>query len=253
MPDVNNVNNSSPVLDQYNIDNRTQEEPSSNELGRNEFLELMIAQMENQDPLEPQDNGAFVAELAQFSTVEGIERMASGFDDLSASFRSSQTLEATTLVGASVTLDGQSSSDLTWGDVVFGKAEVPAGSDNLVLTIEDADGNPVERIDLGYREAGSLGIKWDGMNLEVGGELVDIDYEKFEKDDDGNPIPHPEGSYSFRVSGNVAGSSNVEAMEMSMSSRVDSVSINADNSVTLNLSSGGQAGISDIKEINDVS
>lgn len=252
MADINNVNNNSNVLGQYDIANKQTDEAKSNELGRDEFLELMIAQMENQSPLDPQKNEDFIAQLAQFSTVEGIEKMASGFGELSAAYRSSQTLQATSLVGSSVTLDGKTESDLVWGDVIFGTIDVPAGSDNLTLTVQNEYGEPVEQIELGYQSEGELTVKWDGMNLEVGGKLVDIDYEKFQVDADGNPLPHPEGTYSFVVSGNVGGSAVSENLAVSMSTRVDSVSILPDNTVVLNLAGGQKANIGDIKQINDV-
>ncbi len=252
MADINGVNNTTSAIDKYSIDDKVVEEEKSNELGRNEFLELMIAQMENQSPLDPKSNEDFIAQLAQFSSVEGIEKINESLEDLSASYRSSQTLEATSLVGSSVTLDGQSSSQLIWGDVVFATAEIPAGSDGLTLSIENDVGEIVEQVEIGYQEAGNLNIKWDGMNLEVGGQLMDIDYEKFATDEDGNPIPHDEGEYSISIIGNVAGSANAESIAVSMSTRVDSVSINSDNTVTLNLLGGEKASIDSIKQINDI-
>src|SRR5574344_1054483 len=72
------------------------------DLGKNEFLELLVAQLNNQNPLDPQDNGEFVAQLAQFSTLEGIEKLNDSMGDIISSVQSSQTLQAASLVGKSV-------------------------------------------------------------------------------------------------------------------------------------------------------
>ena len=61
-------------------------DPARNELGRNEFLKLMITQMNNQDPLNPQENAEFIAQLAQFSSVEGIENLNTTVSALSNNF-----------------------------------------------------------------------------------------------------------------------------------------------------------------------
>ena len=70
---INEVGNNTAALDQYRKPSNSAE-PKDNELGRDAFLELMVAQLNNQNPLEPTDNQAFVAQLAQFSTVEEIGR-----------------------------------------------------------------------------------------------------------------------------------------------------------------------------------
>ena len=75
MSTTNGVGGTGSILDQYQFgENR---EAKGNELGKNEFLELLVAQMNNQNPLEPQENGEFIGQLAQFSTVEGVEKLNS--------------------------------------------------------------------------------------------------------------------------------------------------------------------------------
>ncbi|PTY36789.1 hypothetical protein BGP77_05750 [Saccharospirillum sp. MSK14-1] len=248
MADVNNVSGSSP-LNQYDIGNKKETKTNSNELGRNEFLELMITQLKNQNPLDPQDNAEFVAQLAQFSTVEGIENMSSSLEGMSSSFTSSQALQATALVGGSVTVNGQDASILQHGDLVYGLIEVPSGANNMTLRITNAAGETVEDVALGNLPAGAATMKWDGANLEVNGALVEIDYDKFETDEDGNIIPHPQGEYSFEVFGNVSGVQ--EEMEMNMSSRVDSVTLGSAGEIQLNLAGGGKViTMDDVLQIN---
>ena len=66
------VSGVSSALEQYQI---KQDTTQKKDLGKNEFLELLVAQLNNQNPLEPQENGEFIAQLAQFSQVEGIEKL----------------------------------------------------------------------------------------------------------------------------------------------------------------------------------
>jgi flagellar basal-body rod modification protein FlgD len=210
----------------------------------------MIAQLNNQNPLEPQDNGQFIAELAQFSTVEGIQNMSDGFEDLAVSYKSSQALQASALVGGAVTIDGNTTSNLRNGELVFGMAEIPAATDDLVLQITNDTGQIVENIQLGYQPNGELSFKWDGANLEVNGKIADVDYDKFETDEYGNIIPHASGEYSFQISGNVLGQNQV--FNSSLSQRVDSVTIRENNDIQLNLAGGGTATMAQVKQINAV-
>lgn len=247
MAEVNNVNS---VLNQFDIGNKKPDEKPKDELGKTEFLELMIAKLNNQDPLKPQDDAQFIAELAQFSTVEGIQNMSSGFEELATSYKSSQALQASSLVGGAVTIDGNTSSTLRHGELVFGMAEIPPGTDNLFLQIEDETGQIVEDVALGYQPNGELTFKWDGANLEVNGELAEIDYSKFGTDENGNIIPHAAGEYSFRIQGSVVG--QAQSMDLSMSNRVDSVTILGNNDIQLNLAGGTSATMADVKQINAV-
>lgn len=247
MTDITGVNS---ALNQYNIDDKKPKENTSNELGKNEFLELMIAKLNNQDPLKPQDDAQFIAELAQFSTVEGIQNMSDGFEDLAVSYKSSQALQASSLVGGAVTVDKNDTSLLRNGELVFGMASVPPGADEIYLQIEDEFGQIVEDVPLGYQPNGELTFKWDGANLEVNGELAEIDYEKFQQDENGNIIAHAPGEYKFKIHGNVVGQS--QQFDLAMSARVDSVTILAGNDIQLNLAGGKTASMAQVKQINAV-
>jgi len=71
-------------------------------LGKDAFLQLLVTQLKNQNPLEPQDNGEFVAQLAQFSSLEGITTLNDTVSGLASNYNSSQALQASSLVGRSV-------------------------------------------------------------------------------------------------------------------------------------------------------
>jgi len=258
---VNDVTNTSSVLDQYG---RTEnKEPKSNELGRDSFLELMVAQLNNQNPLEPTDNQAFVAQLAQFSQVEGIDNLNSTAEAMMSNFSSTSALQASSLVGQSVIVDGNETGLLLNGGIVSGYTELEQSSADIKLTIEDKNGQVLEQFSLGNHAAGPMSVRWDGLNLMVDGEVQEIDPESLNRqeyyvDEEGEPIldskgdpvpiPYPAGEYVFRVSGIVGGST--EELGMQMSSTVDSVTMN-NGSVTLNLAGGQTASLSEIKQILD--
>ena len=131
MADITGVQNA--ALDQYALQGTNK--AKDNEMGRDQFLELMIAQLNNQNPLEPQGNGDFIAQLAQFSTVEGIESMGSSLDDMSANFKSNQAIQASSLVGKHVTVEGKTQTNLNWGEFIHGNVDIPPGMDDLHLQI----------------------------------------------------------------------------------------------------------------------
>ncbi len=260
---INEVGNNTAALDQYRKPSNSAE-PKDNELGRDAFLELMVAQLNNQNPLEPTDNQAFVAQLAQFSTVEGIDKLNTTSESMMSRFNSASALQASSLVGQSVIVEGNETGLLLSGGVVSGYTEVPESASNLQLSIEDENGVLLEQIPLGNRTAGSMSVRWDGLNMMVDGEIIDIDVNKlnrqeYYKDEDGElvldaegnkiPVPYPAGEYVFKVTGTMGG--NSEELGMQMSSRVDSVTMSGSGTVTLNLAGGRSASLDQIKQILD--
>ncbi len=262
MADVNNVGSSQAALTQYSSDNL--EGDKSNELGKNEFLKLLVAQMNNQNPLEPQDNTEFIAQLAQFSSVEGIENLNTTVGDMAGDLRSSQALQASSMVGQSVIVPGNTSGYLQGGDLIAGFAELPATTMNLSVQIQTATGQTLETIDLGHHGQGPVSLRWDGANLEMDGEIVDLDRSLLNRkeylvdedgevltDRSGNPIPapYPPGGYKFVMSASIDGKN--ETLDTAMSGKVDSVTIGSNSAVTLNLAGGTKAALSEVKQILD--
>src|SRR5690606_24480922 len=136
------------------------------------FLELMITQLNNQDPLNPQENAEFIAQLAQFSSVEGLERLNSQFEDFSGSFMSNQALQASSLVGRSVSVPTDKALLVPEG-IVAGSVDIPESTSNLSVSIYNSNGTLVGQVPLGTRPAGDMVFRWDGMYMEVDGELLD--------------------------------------------------------------------------------
>ena len=138
---------------------------AKDELGQAEFLELMTAQLKFQDPLKPMENGEFLAQMAQFGTVSGINELNSAFGNMSAAFQSNQALQASTMVGRSVLVP---SDQVRLGDEGNMTAAVDLGqpASKLVVNITNSSGQLVHRMDLGRQQAGLLDVQWNGLNAD---------------------------------------------------------------------------------------
>jgi len=261
MTGTSSVSQSSDVLNQYRRD-EDKAPPKKNELGQNEFLKLMIAELNNQNPLDPKDNGEFIAQLAQFSQVEGLERLNKSTDTMSDNMRSSQALQASSLVGQSVIVEGNDTGLMVQGGVVSSFTDLTSSVGSASLSIQDENGVLLEQIPLGSQPQGEMSVRWDGLNLQVNGKIVDVDISKLNRqeyykneegefvlDNEGNkvPVPYPPGEYKFKITGEVSG--KTEEFQTEMSSRVDSVSIGNGGAVTVNLSGGQRASLDQVKQV----
>jgi flagellar basal-body rod modification protein FlgD len=193
----------------------TPDAKSNQELGQNQFLKLMLAQLKNQDPMKPTDPTQFLSQLAQFSQVTSIQNMQTSMEDLAGSLRSSQVLNGTSLVGHDV-LAPATTDTIEAGESVQGAAEAPDGTSQILVTVKDGAGALVRNFTTSA-SAGLNDFTWDGM------------------DNTGTAVPA--GQYKFEVTANVAG--KAEALEPLLTSRVASVTIDPKNgTLTLNTSTG---------------
>ena len=133
------------------------------ELGKDAFLQLLVTQLKNQNPLEPQDNGEFVAQLAQFSSLEGITTLKNTVGGIAGNYNSSQALQASSLVGRSV-IAQTDTAVVDTSKSFSGTAVVPASADPVTVKITDADGKVIRTIDLGSQANGNASFIWDGKN-----------------------------------------------------------------------------------------
>ena len=133
------------------------------ELGQEEFFDLMVAQLQNQDPLKPLESNEFMGQIAQFSSVTGIREMQSSIEQLVGSLQSSQALQASTLVGRNVLASGNTAY-LADGEAVSGAVELETSVEDLVVNIFNPTGQLVRRIELGAQEPGLVNFKWEGLN-----------------------------------------------------------------------------------------
>jgi len=189
----------------------------NDKLGQEQFLKLMIAQFQNQDPFDPMENGEFLGQLAQFSTVSGINELKDSFGDLSGAMMSSQALQASDLVGRRVLAEGGEGL-LATEEGVQGAVNLEDSANDVVVDVLDASGNRVRRMHLGQHAEGMARFHWDGMTDE--GEMAEP------------------GVYNFEA-GVVRGDSS-EAGQMLINQHVDSVTLDrSGKGVTLNTALGG--------------
>jgi len=130
------------------------------DVGQDEFLELMLAQFENQDPMQPLENSDFLAQLAQFSTATGVKELKSSVEGLVSSLSGNRGLAAAQLVGREVMVP---SDQLHSDGGAAGAVELPA-SGELTVQIRDASGQVLRTLDLGTRPPGVARFEWDGLS-----------------------------------------------------------------------------------------
>ncbi|SDW99984.1 flagellar basal-body rod modification protein FlgD [Pseudomonas syringae] len=192
---------------------------STGTLGKDSFLQLLVTQMKNQNPLDPQDNTQFVAQLAQFSSLESMQNLTSTVDTIASSYKSSQALQASSLVGRSVIIDSSSTSvDTAKG--LTGSIVVPGASSLTTVKIYDAQSNLVDSVDLGAQKAGTASFAWDGT------------------DSSGTALPS--GTYTFKAEGAIDGKNT--QLSTYLPATVNSVTLGVNGAeTTLNLASGSVA------------
>lgn len=141
------------------------EATGSSALGKDEFVKLLMTQMQNQDPTSPQDSEAFVAQLAQFAQVELAQAQSARLEAILVAQAASNQLAAAQLVGKDVTIaddtiavtsDGPSTSEI----VLSGPAA------NVTVSITDEDGNEVAKVKMKDQPAGPMAFTWDGMTAD---------------------------------------------------------------------------------------
>ncbi len=190
----------------------------------NRFLTMLVAQLKNQDPLNPMDNAAITSQMAQLSTVNGVEQlnatmkgMASGFDNL-------QTVQAAALAGRQVMANGDLLA-LANGSASAG-FQLDQAVDKLAVIITDAAGVQVQSVDLGAQPEGIHAFQWDGMS-------------------DAGVAAAP-GNYTFTLHA-FAQDKTVSAQSLVIG-RVDGVS-RASSGVVLSVGGVGNVALADVKRI----
>lgn len=189
------------------------------------FLKLLVTQMKNQDPLNPLDNAAVTSQIAQISTVSGIDKLNASINGMSSSMLAAQSLQASSMIGRGVLAEGNQ-MELTEVGAIAG-LELSAPADKVVVTILGPAGETVESIDLGARDAGLSTFAWDGKPEGVAEQL-------------------PAGSYRFKVDALNENGTKVTATTLGYG-RVHSVSI--DGGVTLNTASLGAIPVASVRQI----
>lgn len=219
---MSTVSGVSSALDQYQI---KQDTTQNKELGKNEFLNLLVAQLNNQNPLEPQGNGEFIAQLAQFSQVEGIEKLNTSMGSLLSGYQSSQALQASSMVGRKVIVPTDKAVVDT-SESFKASAVLPVTSSNVFVNVYNSAGSVVNRINLGEKAAGNVSFIWDG------------------KDSSGNLLPP--GTYKFEAQATYDG--ETKGLHTLLPANVDSVTLGG-SELMLNLAGLGTVPLSQVQVI----
>ena len=136
-------------------------------LGQSDFLKLMTTQLQNQDPFAPMDNGDFIAQMAQFSTVTGIQEINNSIGRLVEEFDQARIATASNLLGHSVLVPGDTGKPDNAGEL-HGVLDLPEGTISTELRYLDADtGAEIHFEDLGPRPAGLVGFSWKTIPQEI--------------------------------------------------------------------------------------
>jgi flagellar basal-body rod modification protein FlgD len=139
------------------------------DLGQEDFLNLMLTQLKNQDPFKPMESGEFLGQLAQFGTVQGLAGLQTSFDSLASSLVSNQALQAASLVGRSA-LAATDTVGIVAGQTVSGAIDLPTATASVTLVISDSTGQPVRTMQLGAQPEGLVPFSWNGLDED--GEAV---------------------------------------------------------------------------------
>jgi flagellar basal-body rod modification protein FlgD len=223
---TNGIGSSSSVLDQLAI--KSNSTAPAKTLSQDTFLKLMIAQMNNQDPNKPMESGQFLTQLSQFGQLNGITQLQKSFDSLASSLQSNQALQASTMVGRTVSLEANKITTATAGQGVSGSVTLPAATGAVNLKVFDGAGQLVKEIPLGAQPAGEVKFAWEGM--DAGGNAA------------------PAGTYQFVVDALING--NTMGLTTKLDARVESVSLGSGGSPSkLNLAGLGSVGIDSVKTI----
>lgn len=161
----------------------TTKDTTANDLSE-QFLKMLVAQMQNQDPMNPMDNAQLTSQLAQISTVNGISSLNATVTGLGSNLSALQSMQAAALVGREVEVPGNTLS-LEEDATVKGGFDVPYAVENAKVSITNADGKVVYTSDMGKTNAGTSHFEWDG------------------KDANGDQMPA--GTYTFDVQLTAAG------------------------------------------------
>lgn len=198
-----------------------------NELGQDVFLKLMTTQLQNQNPLNPQDGAEFVSQLAQFSMVSGIQSLQDRFDSFSSSMTENQALQASQLVGKDV-LVASSQGILGPSGGLAGELDLPADSSQVMLRVTGPGGRTMRTLELGEQAGGTVAFNWDGLL------------------DDGVQRASP-GIYTVKAEALIEG--KTQALETNIQIPVESVTLGGSQGIEVDLGVLGRRGLKDIREI----
>ncbi len=188
------------------------------------FLNMLITQLKNQDPLNPMDNAQVTSQLAQINTVTGIQQLNTTMKGLVDTFTSGQTMQAAGMIGKTVLSPGKDMQ--VYKGVGIAGVQLDSAADQVDVSIMDKDGNVVAKESLKNKDAGSFSFAWDG------------------KKTDGTTAA--DGNYTFAVSATQGGN---KVTATALAAGTVSAVILGKTGFQLDLGTGTNLNFSDIKQI----
>jgi flagellar basal-body rod modification protein FlgD len=194
---------------------------SAQTLNQADFLQLLTAQMQNQDPFNPTDNSQMVAQMAQFSQLSATTDMDTQLQTIASKLTGTSASSAMNYVGHDVLTAGNTAYPSTSGSLT-GAVQLGGAASDVTVSIADASGNVLKTIDLGAQNAGTINYSWDGN----GGS----------------------GPYTVTAAAQ-NGNTSVSAANL-VWAPVQSVSVPASGDPTLNVTGVGSVAIGDVRQID---
>lgn len=213
------------------VNNKAESATPNDELTQANFIELLVAQVKNQDPTKPMDPSQFMNQLTQSSMVNGLNDLQNSFDALATKLSSDQSLQAASLVGKSVLLPG-GQGFLQTGETINGQINLDQQSSDLNINIFSNRGELIKTLPLGGRAAGTVQFNWDGFA------------------DDGSVAPP--GNYLVTADALVNGEQ--QGVEVAVETKVESISLNQGGNgstagTVLNLVGGQTVSLNEVQKI----
>jgi len=194
-------------------------------LGQEDFLKLLTTQLQHQDPMKPMENGEFMGQMAQFSTVSGITEMGESIDNLVSIYQGQQMSNSASMIGKQALVNGN------WAQLdsgqLSGAIELPTAANDVRVDIKSETGEIMASLGLGARMAGTQEFTWDGIK------------------DDGSAAPEA----NYYLSANAVRDGQSTAPAMQVYGTVNSIQLKG-SEVTLNVSGQGNVSFSNVKRIS---
>jgi len=193
---------------------------------QNTFLQLFVAQLQNQDPTNPMDSSQMTSQLAQINTVSGIQQLNTSLSSLSTQLTAGQNAQAALLIGSTVLAPGSSATVSSGKSPELG-VTLPSAVSDVKLTITNSAGKVVNTLDLGAQSAGTVPVTWNGT------------------DSSGNPVA--DGTYTISASATTNGQSATATPLVA--SQVQSVVQQSGGTASLSLANGKTVPLSSVGAI----
>jgi len=194
-----------------------------------DFMTLIIAQLQCQNPMDPQDSTDFLAQLAQFNAVETNQKVLDTMNELVSAYQSKTIIDATTLIGKKIEVD-TNNMQLVAENEIKGIIEVPTKVPDLQVSILNSEGNVVRKFSMGEQNQGKINFIWDGT--------------------DNHKNRLPDGNYKIKPQSLIE--DDFATLKTTINANVDNVAINKQTGeVKLSLAGVGEIDLEEVRNVSE--